>query len=80
MNEKGTLMGRLQRECILVPKEDKIASISQDGSREWVFTLKYICADGSAIDAFIILKGIYFKMDIFDRATPGMTIATSEKG
>jgi hypothetical protein len=80
MDEKGTLIGRLQRECILVPQEEKIAFITQDRSREWVSSLEYICVDGSAINTFIILKGIHFKMNVFDHATPGIIIATSEKG
>lgn len=32
------------------------------------------------IDTFIILKGIHFKMDVFDHATLGIIIAMSDKG
>jgi len=80
MDEKGTLMGCMNLECILVPKEEKTAALSQDGSREWVSSLECICADGSSIDAFIVIKGVHFRQDLFDHATPNMTIASLEKG
>jgi hypothetical protein len=80
MDKKDTLMGYLNREYILVPKEAKNAYISQDESREWVSSLENIRADGSTIDTFVIVKGIYFRQDLFDHATPGMTVATSENG
>jgi hypothetical protein len=45
-----------------------------------VSSIECIYANGSAVDAFIILKGAYFGIELFDHATPGMTIVTSEKG
>jgi DDE superfamily endonuclease len=45
-----------------------------------VSSIECICANGSAIDAFIILKGVHFRTGLFDHATPGMKIATSKKG
>jgi hypothetical protein len=44
-----------------------------------MYILEYIYADGSVINTFIILKGIYFIMNIFDHVTPDI-IATSKKG
>jgi hypothetical protein len=80
MDEKGTFMGCMNREYILVPKEEKIAFISQDGGREWVSSIECISAEGTAIDTFLIVKGVHFREDYFDNANSGMTIATSEKG
>jgi hypothetical protein len=80
MDEKGTLMGCLNRKYILVPKEEKIAFIRQDGSQEWISSLECVCADGSAIDAFLIIKGVHFKEELFEHAISRMTIVTSEKG
>jgi hypothetical protein len=80
MDEKGILMGFMNRELVLILKEKKTVFISQDKGREWVSSLEYICADGTTIDAFIIVKGVHFKINLFDHATSDTTIATSEKG
>jgi hypothetical protein len=80
MNEKGTLIGCLNRKYILIPKEEKIISIRQDESREWISSLKYVYADGSAIDPLIIIKGIHFKEELFEHAILRITIVILEKG
>jgi hypothetical protein len=41
--------------------------------------LKCIYADGISINAFIIVKGIHFRQDLFNYVTRGVTIITSNK-
>jgi DDE superfamily endonuclease len=79
MDEKGTLMGCITREHILVPKEEKKAFIRQDGKREWVSSLECVSAGGDSIKTFLIVKATYIKEDYFNSGLD-ITIHTSPKG
>ena len=79
MDEKGTLIGYITREYILVPKEEKKAFIRQDGKREWVSSLYCVSAAGNSIKTFLIIKATYLKEDYFNCASD-ITIYMSLKG
>jgi DDE superfamily endonuclease len=79
MDEKGTLMGCMLREYILVPKEERNAFLRQDGGREWVSSLECVSGVGKALSTFLIVKGTHLREDYFDRASE-ITIHTSTKG
>jgi hypothetical protein len=79
MDEKGTLMGCMTREFILIPKEERNAFIRQDGKREWVSSLESISAAGKFISTFLIIKACHLREDFF-KCDSEMTIHTSVKG
>ena len=60
MDEKGFLIGRLQKAKRVFPKalvqRQKLLGAGQDGSREWITLIATICADGSSLPPALIYK------------------------
>jgi hypothetical protein len=64
VDEKGFLLGYSWRSHVVVFRRSDISNpppgaptVPQDGSREFVTVIDCICADGSALPPFIIMKG-----------------------
>jgi len=57
MDETGFSIGVVQRSYVVVNKDTKTRYQAQPGRQEWTSVVECICADGSAILPFIILKG-----------------------
>ena len=60
MDEKGFLLGKLQKVKRVVSKEafesGQLLGAGQDGSREWISLLAAICMDGTKLPPAIIYK------------------------
>ena len=57
MDETGFAIGVVQRSYVVSNKESKTRYQAPPGRQEWASVVEYICADGSSIAPFIILKG-----------------------
>ena len=59
MDEKGFMMGIIQRTHVLILIQQKQAFIRQDGNREWISVIKCVRGGNTAkaIAPFIIIKG-----------------------
>jgi hypothetical protein len=59
IDEKGFMMGIMQRSCVLIPIDQKQAFIRQDGNRVCISIIECIKEgdDCQAIPTFIIFKG-----------------------
>ena len=61
MDEKGFLVGITSKSKRIFSKQlweqKKVTATLQDGNREWVTILAYICADGTAVDPGVIYEG-----------------------
>ena len=83
MDEKGFMMGIMQRSHVLIPLSQKQAFIRQDGNREWISVIECIRGgiDSEALPSFIILKGKQQQSVWWDAIQdPDTKIATSQKG
>lgn len=58
MDEKGFLMGIIQKSKRVFTKDVKIEGSGQDGNREWITILATICMDGSFLPPSIIYQAI----------------------
>ena len=62
MDEKGFLIGHLQKEQRIFPKalmqQKRLLGTGQDGSREWITLIATICADGSSLPPALIYKAV----------------------
>jgi hypothetical protein len=60
MDEKGFLIGHLQKAKRIFPKalmkQQRLLGSGQDGSREWITLVATICADGSSLPPALIYK------------------------
>ena len=62
MDEKGFLIGHLQKVMRIFPKalmkRQKLLGTGQDGCREWITVLATICADGTSLPPALIYKAV----------------------
>jgi hypothetical protein len=62
MDEKGFLIGVLSKQKRVfgrrLYKEGGLRQFVQDGNREWITVMAYICADGSALDPALIYQSV----------------------
>ncbi len=56
MDEKGFLLGIIQKSKRVFTKDIKIGGSGQDGNREWITILATICMDGSFLPPSIIYQ------------------------
>jgi DDE superfamily endonuclease/helix-turn-helix, Psq domain len=81
MDEKGFLMGAIQRSHVVIPVHEREAFLRQDGSREWISVVETISANGEYLPSWIIFKAVYQQNSWFDCLdTQNSRIATSQKG
>lgn len=81
MDEKGFLMGPIQRSHVLISVQQKQAYLRLDGGREWVSVLECISTDGEALPAWMIFKDVNQQFSWFQCVSTGNSrFATSEKG
>jgi len=81
IDEKGFMLGVVQRSHVPIPVQEKRTYMCQDRGREWVSVLECISATGEALPAWVVFKAFDQQHSWLTHLSTGKSIfGTSEKG